>query len=250
MNTGNDVVTGAFSYTGHYIAQRLLASGRQIRTLTGHPDRPHPFGNALATHPYNFEHPDQLAASLEGAQTLYNTYWVRYPYGALTYDKAVENSRILFQAAKKAGVERIVHVSIANPSKTSLLPYYSGKARVEEALLETGISYAIFRPTVVFGKEDILINNIAWMARHFPVFVVPGDGQYGLQPIYVEDMADAMVLAGQRRQNEIHDAVGPEIFTFDALIELIGKTLNKEDEDCPFCLQDSPMLSRASWERP
>lgn len=201
--------------------------GRNVRTLTGHPDRTHSFGPRVTAYPYHFDHPDRLAETLQGAETLYNTYWIRYPYGGMTYEKAVENSRTLFQTAQKAGVRRIVHVSIANPSPTSPLAYYSGKAQVEEALIGTGLSYAIFRSTVIFGKEDILIHNIAWMVRHFPVFAVPGDGRYELRPIYVEDLADAMVQAGQTGQNTVQDAVGPESYTFNDLILLIAKSLRK-----------------------
>jgi len=227
MDRGIDVITGAFSYTGKHVAQRLLAAGRQVRTLTGHPGRPDPFASQVSTFPYDFEQPDRLLKHLQGADTLYCTYWVRYPYGSLTYEKAVHNSRTLFQTAKKAGIGRIVHVSIANPSKDSPLTYYSGKAQVEQALIETGLPYAILRPTVIFGKEDILINNIAWMVRHFPFFAVPGNGKYRLQPIYVEDFADALVQAGQGKSNSIQDAIGPETFTFNELVLLIAGEIDR-----------------------
>lgn len=227
MTQVRDVVTGAFSYTGRYVTQRLLQSGREVRTLTNHLNRSNPFGARVKAFNYDFDRPERLAETLRGIDTVYSTYWVRYPFAGLTFEKAVENSRVLFNAAKKAGVRRIVHVSIANPSKTSSLAYYSGKAVVEEALLETGVSHAILRPTVIFGKEDILINNIAWMIRHFPIFVVPGNGQYNIQPIYVEDFADALVSAGQRNQNEIRDAVGPESYSFDDLIRLIARELKR-----------------------
>jgi uncharacterized protein YbjT (DUF2867 family) len=227
MNMGIDVVTGAFGYIGKYVTERLLESGRIIRTLTNHPNRPHTFGERVLPLPYNFERPDKLAESLQGAETLYNTYWVRFSYGTHTHQKAIENSRTLFQAAKKAGVQRIVHVSIANPSIDSPLAYYSGKARVEEALRETGVPYAIFRPSVVFGKEDILINNIAWMVRHFPVFAIPGNGQYELQPTYVEDLADAMVAAGQSKDNQVVNALGPEKYRFNDLVRLIAQHVGK-----------------------
>ncbi len=227
MTQSGDVVTGAFSYTGKYITERLLQGGRMVRTLTNHPNRTNPFGDRVKAFSYDFDHPQRLIETLRGTNTLYSTYWVRYPFAGLTFEKAVENSKILFQAAKQAGVRRIVHVSIANPSKSSALAYYSGKAFVEEALIGTGISHAIMRPTVIFGKEDILINNIAWMVRHSPVFAVPGDGNYKIQPIYVEDFADALVSASTRNENEIRDAVGPEAYSFNELIRLIAKELKK-----------------------
>lgn len=223
-----DAITGAFSYTGKYITRRLLAQGKEVRTLTGHPNNPNPFGEQVQVYPFNFDQPDKLVKSLQGVTTLYNTYWVRFSHGSTTYEQAVENTRVLFKAAKEAGVQRIVHVSITNPAETSRLPYFKGKAILEQALIDTGISYAIIRPTVIFGTEDILINNIAWLLRHFPFFPLFGSGKYELQPIYVEDMADLVVQAGQERDNLLIEAVGPDIFTFKELVELIASKLQRK----------------------
>jgi NADH dehydrogenase len=223
-----DVVTGAFSYTGKYITQRLLNAGRTVRTITGHPNNPNPFGEQVEIAPLDFQDTAALVHSLRGASVLYNSYWVRFSHGRVTFDEGVSNSRILIQAAKEAGVQRIVHLSIANPSLDSHLPYYSGKARVEKAIIESGLSYAILRPTVIFGAEDILINNIAWFVRHMPVFAVPGCGQYQLQPIFVEDIAELAVNAGQYENNLAIDAVGPEIFSFDDLVRLIAVAVHSK----------------------
>ncbi|MBP7688974.1 MAG: NAD(P)H-binding protein [Thermoflexales bacterium] len=220
-----DVVTGAFSYTGKYIAQRLLAQGRLVRTLTGHTNRVSPFGVKVDAFPFNFDRPSELVRSLQGVTTLYNTYWVRFTHGSITFDEAVENTQKLIRAAVEAGVKRFVHVSITNPHVDSPLPYFKGKGLLEQVLMNSKLSYAIIRPTVIFGDEDILINNIAWLLRHFPLFVIPGDGEYRLQPISADDMADLAVTAGQRRENEIVDAVGPEIYTFETLVKLIAQTV-------------------------
>ena len=222
-----NVITGAFSYTGKYITRRLLKMGKEVRTLTGHPNNPNPFGDAVKVFPFDFDQPQQLVKSLQGATTLYNTYWIRFAHGSMTFDKAVEQTRILIQAAEEAGVQRIVHVSITNPAETSRLPYFRGKAILEQAILHSTLSSAIIRPTVIFGDEDILINNIAWLLRRFPVFPLFGSGQYRLQPIYVEDMADIVVNAGQHNDNQIIDAVGPDIFTFEELVRLIAKKLHR-----------------------
>ena len=153
---------------------------------------------------------------------LFNTYWIRFAYGDLTFNKAVENTKVLFQAAKQAGVRRIVHVSITNALSSSPLPYFRGKGLLEEALKDSGMSYAIIRPAVIFGDEDVLINNIAWILRRFPVFAIPGSGEYRLQPIYVEDMAELAVEAAQSEENVTIDAIGPETYTFNELVQLIG----------------------------
>ncbi len=192
-----DVVTGAFGYTGKYITRRLLAMGRGVRTLTGHPERGGAFNGDVEVAPLQFERPDKLTASLRGASTLYNTYWVRFPRGQVTYEKAVENTRALINAAREAGVERIVHLSITNPFADSTLGYFAGKSAIERMISDSGLAYAILRPTVIFGVEDVLINNIAWLLRHAPVFAIPGSGEYPVQPIYVVDLAEMAVTAGR-----------------------------------------------------
>ena len=221
------VVTGAFGFAGKYIAERLLAAGHTVRTLTNSPNRENSFNGRVVAYPYNFDAPDKLVASLQGASVLYNNYWVRFNHRTFSYAKAVENSLKLFKAAKEAGIKRIVHVSITNPSLESPLEYFSGKAELEKAIIESGLSYAILRPAVLFGKEDILINNIAWFLRRFPVFGVFGDGKYRLQPIYVGDLADLAIEQGTKSEDVIVDAIGPETFTYRELVTEIGKTINK-----------------------
>jgi uncharacterized protein YbjT (DUF2867 family) len=227
QTTKTAVITGAFSYTGKYSTRLLLSRGYTIRTLTYHTKRENPFGEKVQVFPYNFENPEQLTETLRGASTLINTYWVRFPHGTSTFETAVQNTCTLINAAKNAGVRRIVHVSIANPSLQSPLSYYKGKAQLEKAVLDSGLSYTILRPTVIFGLEDILINNIAWFVRRFPVFGIPGDGSYRIRPIYVEDMARLIVDAVDQQEDAILDAVGPETFTFQELVRLIAERVGR-----------------------
>ncbi|HXP79508.1 MAG TPA: NAD(P)H-binding protein [Verrucomicrobiae bacterium] len=223
-----DVVTGAFGYTGKYITRRLLNSGRRVRTITGHPKRANCFGNQVEIASLDFSDRASLVRSLRGAAVLYNTYWVRFNHGRATFDDAVAHSRVLIQAAKEAGVRRIVHLSIANPSLDSHLPYYSGKAQVEKAIMDSGLSYTILRPTVIFGIEDILINNIAWFARRFPLFAIPGSGQYRLRPMFVEDLAELATSYARQENSLLLDAVGPEVFTFEDLVHRIALAVGRE----------------------
>lgn len=221
------VVTGAFGFSGKYIARRLLDEGYQVRTLTNSLNRSNPFGDKIKASPFNFDNPEKLIESLQGASVLYNNYWVRFNYPDFTYSLAVNNTLKLFDAAKKAKIKKIVHISITNPSEDSPFEYFRGKAKLEHALIESGLSYAILRPAVLFGKEDILINNIAWMLRKFPVFGVFGDGNYRLQPIYADDLAKLAVEQGQKEDNCIIDAIGPETFTYKELVRVIGKAIGK-----------------------
>ena len=226
--TETDLVTGAFSYSGSRIAGLLIESGREVRTLTHHPDREHPLRARVQASPYRFDDPAALAGSLEGITILYNTYWVRFERRRTTFADAVANSRALFEAARLAGVARIVHVSIANPSIDSPLPYYRGKALVEQALATAGVPYAIVRPTFFFGGgRDILANNIAWILRRMPLFVVPGDGRYLVQPIHVDDLARICLRAAHGRSGVIMDAAGPDTMSFEELVRAIRDALGR-----------------------
>jgi NADH dehydrogenase len=223
-----NVVTGAFSYTGKYITWRLLSMGKQVRTITGSPARQDPFDGQVSAFQFNFDKPKQLTESLQGAATLYNTYWVRFPHGKVTFDQAVENTKMLIKAAEEVGIQRIIHISITNASEESVFSYFRGKGILEKSVIGSKMSYAIVRPTVIFGPEAILINNIAWLLRRFPIFPVFGLGDYRVQPIFVEDLAEIAVSAGQKGDNIIIDAVGPETYTFDKLVRLIADKVHSK----------------------
>ena len=223
-DTNRDLVTGAFSYSGARIAERLLDGGREVRTLTFHPDRDHPLRDRVQALPYHFDDPIALARALDGVTTLYNTYWVRFDHGTATFAAAVANSRALFYGARRAGVRRIVHLSIANPSLESPLPYYRGKALVEHALAEVGLPFAIVRPTWIFGGEsEVLANNIAWVLRHMPLFAIPGDGRYPVQPVHIDDLASICVQAADAEEDLILDAAGPETMSFLELVRALQR---------------------------
>lgn len=217
-----DLVTGAFSYSGSRIADSLLDMNIRVRTLTFHPDRPHPLQAQVETLPYRFDDPAALARSLEGVRTLYNTFWVRFDHGAASFANAIENSRLLFFAARRAGVTRIVHLSITNPSIESPLPYFRGKALVEYALAQSGVPYSIVRPTWIFGgNHDILANNIAWILRRMPAFALPGDGRYPVQPVHIDDLARICIEAARYGRDEVIDAAGPETLSFHDLVAMV-----------------------------
>ena len=226
-------VTGAFSYSGKYITRRLLERGEEVITLTGHPDRPDPFAGSVKAYPLDFNEAS-MTRSLQGVEVLVNTYWVRFDKGQNTQPRAVENTRRLVNAARAAGIRRMVHISITNPSADSRLPYFWGKAANEKAVMGSGMSCAILRPTVLVGDEDILINNIAYLLRRFPFFLLPGDGSYRLQPVYVDDVAALAVDGVYHQDSYIVDAVGPDIFTFREMVGLIAEKTGGKRQLIPF----------------
>jgi uncharacterized protein YbjT (DUF2867 family) len=220
-----DAVTGATSYTGRFIAERLVAAGRSVIDLTRRPAMPHPLGDATRSAALDFAHPERLAETLDGVDTLYNTFWIRFERGPITYGWAVNRSRILFAAASQAGVRRVVHISVINASHDAPTAYFRAKATVEDALIDSGVSNAIVRPTVTFGPGDILLNNLAWTLRRLPAFGIPGDGRYPIQPVHIDDIADLAVRAGSLTGPMVVDAAGPDTFTFREFVALVREAI-------------------------
>ena len=223
-----DVVTGSFGYIGKYITHKLLNKGREVKTITTHPNKPNPFGAKVQATTYNFDNPDKLIATLSGCDTLFNTYWVRFNYRNWSFDKALNNTKTLFECAKKAGIKKIVQISVTNATESDSLPYYRGKALQEKTLRELGINFSIVRPTLVFGKEDILVNNIAWTVRKFPIVPIFGSGEYKVQPVFVEDLAEIAVSSMESENSETIDANGSETYTYKEFLQSIAKELDRK----------------------
>lgn len=220
-----DVVTGAFGFTGSRIAERLLGAGREVRTISRRPPGGHALAQRVAVQPYGFSQPDELRDQLRGVDVLYITYWMRFPRGGVTFEPIVENVRRLVAAAVAADVRRLVYISVSNATHDASTAYFRAKAEAEEAVRASGRSYAIVRPTLLYGEGDILINNMAWALRRLPIFGIPGDGRYRVQPVYVDDVADLAVELGRRSENVETDAYGAEVFTFDELVRLVRRAV-------------------------
>jgi NADH dehydrogenase len=216
-----DAVIGALGFTGRAIATQLLEQGRTVVTLTTRP----PGNDALATRldvrPLDFGRPAELAGSLAGVDTLYNTYWIRFPRGDVTFDSAVERSEVLLAAARRAGVRRIVHISVVGARRDGLTPYVRAKAALEDHVRSAGLEWAIVRPTLTFGSGDILINNLAWALRRLPVYGLPGSGSYPIQPVHVDDVARICLEVGGGPSGVVSDAAGPEILAYGDLVRTV-----------------------------
>lgn len=219
-------MTGGYSFTGGFIRRLLRERGRRVRTLTNHPGRWEPEDPEVEVAPLRFD-ADHLRRTLTGVDTFYNTYWIRFPRAGQDFDSAVADIALLARCAREAGVRRFVHVSVSNPSAGSQLGYYRGKALAEEAVMRAGLSWAIVRPTLVFGAHDILLNNIAWLLRRLPVFLLPGDGGYRLQPVSGEDVARICLAAAEAPDGVIWDAAGPAVLTYRELVALLARAVGR-----------------------
>lgn len=228
MKAKNITITGAFGYSGKYTTEKLLSRGYNVQTITNSLHKKNPFEGKIKVAKLDFQHPDKLTETLKGSDVLINTYWVRFNHKKFNHNEAVENTKIMFDAAKSAGVKKIVHVSITNPDKNSDLEYFKGKGELEEYLMNLGVPYSIVRPAVLFGEEDILINNIAWMIRHMPLMGVFGKGEYKIQPIYVHDFAEVLITEAENPKNNIVNAIGAETFTYKELILTIKKIIGSK----------------------
>jgi len=172
--------------------------------------------------PLQFADRDALIESLRGVDVLYNTYWIRFPHAGMGFADAIINTRRLMGAAAAAGVRKVVHISVSNPSADSPFDYYAGKARTEAVVRASGLPWAVVRPTLIFGPGDVLINNIAWLLRRMPVFFIPGSGAYRVQPVAGDDVADIAIWAAGRHDNVSIDAAGPDIISYAALVDSVA----------------------------
>jgi len=188
--------------------------------------------------PLQFANEATLVESLRGADTLYNTYWVRFPHGGTTFDDAVVNTRVLMSAAVTAGVRKVVHISVSNPAPDSPLPYYAGKAHAEAVVQQAGLPWAVVRPTLIFGPGDILINNIAWLLRRLPAFLIAGLGDYKLQPVSGEDVAEIAIAVADQTENLVVDAAGPDTISYAELVESVAISVGRK----PLLLYVPPAL--------
>jgi uncharacterized protein YbjT (DUF2867 family) len=220
-----DLVTGAFGYTGSFIAERLLAAGRQVRTLTRRPPVGRPLGQRIESIDLRFDDEPSLVVAMRGVDTFYNTYWRRFPRPGIGFDDIVAESELLIAAAAKARIRRIVHFSVSNAAEDAPTSYFRAKAEVEKVVRSSGVSHAILRPTLLCGPGDILLNNLAWTLRRSAVFGMPGSGEYSVQPVLVTDVADLAIRLANDPDNLIITAAGPETYRFVDLVQLIRESI-------------------------
>ena len=214
-------VTGAFGFTGRAITERLLDAGHDVVTLTRRSGAGDPLTPRITVRPFDTASPAGLVAALAGVDTLFNTYWLRFPRGAATFEGAVARSATLLAAAREAGVRRVVHVSVVNASADADTPYVRAKAALESVVRSSGLEWVIVRPTLTYGPGDILINNLAWALRRLPVYGLPGLGRYTVQPVHLDDVARICVDAGTGEPGRVLDAAGPETLTYRELVDLV-----------------------------
>ncbi|HEY8238376.1 MAG TPA: NAD-dependent epimerase/dehydratase family protein [Candidatus Limnocylindrales bacterium] len=218
-------VTGSFGFTGRALTERLLAAGHDVVTLSRRSGAGDPLATRITVRPLEATKPDELTASLAGVETLFNTYWLRFPRRGQTFEAAVARSAVLLAAAREAGVRRVVHVSVVNATADAETPYVRAKAALESVVRSAGMEWVIVRPTLTYGPGDILINNLAWALRRLPVYGMPGFGRYTVQPVHVDDVARICQEAAGGEPGRVLDAAGPETLEYRQLVALIREAV-------------------------
>lgn len=219
-------VTGAFGFTGRALAERLLDARHEVVTLTRRTGVGDPLEARLTIRPIEAVDGDRHAEALDGVDTLFNTYWLRFPRRRETFEGVLANSAGLLEAARVAGVRRIVHVSVINAALDAETPYVRAKAALEALVRSSGLEWVIVRPTLLYGPGDILINNLAWALRHLPVYGMPGRGRYTVQPVHVDDLARICIEAAAGNSGRTLDAAGPETLAYRDLVDLIRSAVD------------------------
>ena len=219
--SGLVAVTGSFGFTGRALTERLLAAGHGVVTLTRRSGEGDALAERITVRRFDTDRREELAAALAGVETLFNTYWLRFPRGSATFEGAVARSAVLLAAAREAGVRRVVHVSVVNAASDAETPYVCAKAALEGIVRSSGLEWVIVRPTLTYGPNDILINNLAWALRRFPIYGLPGLGRYTVQPVHVDDVARICVEAAAGPSGVVLDAAGPETMPYRELVERV-----------------------------
>ena len=231
MNAKTVALAGGSGFIGRAIARRLVAGGGiKVRVLSREPDKARaqldlPGGEFVRA---DIAKPASLKDALPGADTIvdaiqFDGYPVEDPRRGLTFELIDYGGAVaLIDAAKQAGVRQFIYISGAAADENSTHPGFRAKGRAERAIRESGLTYTIFRPSLVYGPEDKVVNGLARALRFAPLFGVPGTGRQKVQPVLVDDLAACVMLAvSGRGRNGTYDVGGPDLMTFDAMMEII-----------------------------
>ena len=226
-------LTGAFGFTGRAIARQLVDQGRDVVTLTRRIDHADPLARSIESVALDFGRPTDLSRALGGVDTLFNTYWIRFPRGPESFERAIAESAVLLAAAREAGVRRIVHISVVGADHDAPTPYVRAKAVVEDMVRASGLEWSIVRPTLTYGAGDILVNNMAWALRRLPLYGMPGSGAYTIQPVHVDDVARICIDLADGKPGHTVDAAGPDVMPFREMVETVRSAVGSRSVILP-----------------
>ena len=232
MDEKTVAVAGGSGFIGRAIVRRLAGiPATRVRLLTRDAERARHKFEAPANVEFvsaDVTNRDSLKPALAGASAVvsavqFDGYPIENPRRGLTFERVDYGGTVaLLDAAKNAGVSRFIYISGAAADENSSQSGFRAKGRAERAIRESGLSYTIFRPSLVYGAGDRVMNMLVNALSISPVMPVPGTGQQKVQPVLVDDVAACVALAlGGRGRNGAFDVGGPARMTFDDLIRLV-----------------------------
>lgn len=232
----NILVAGGTGFVGSEIARQALARGHTMRCLArGTRDvsgtvRELKRLGAEICHG-NLAEPASLTSAFAGVNVLVHAIGIIRERKEQTFEKlVVTGTRNLVAEAKRAGVRQIIYISAAGTRENARSTYHRTKWQAEQIIIQSGIPYTVFRPSVIFGPRDAFINLLAKLIRYNPVVPVIGSGLSKLQPVSVKDVAACAVksLADPRAQNQIFEIGGPQAYTYNELLDVVAKVMLKK----------------------
>jgi uncharacterized protein YbjT (DUF2867 family) len=246
MRSGRTAVLGGSGFIGRYVVKRLAARGDVIAVGCRNAEQAKflkPLGDVGQIVPLNVAIGDEtlLPAFLAGNDTLINCVGILQEKGAQTFDLVhhIGPAR-LARFAREAGVERFVHFSAIGADSRSSSAYARTKAAGEQVVRDAFPTVTILRPSVVFGPEDQFFNRFATIAMFSPVLPLIGGGETRFQPVYVGDVADAVVkcLEDSATAGRLYELGGPKIYTLREVLELLLSEIRRRRwfMDVPFGL--------------
>lgn len=234
---GLAVVFGGSGFVGRHVVRALARRGWRVRAAERRPDLAgflQPMGVVGQVMPVqaNLRYPDSVRSAVQGADLVVNCVAIGFKSGRQTFEAVnVEGARAVAKAAREAGVGRFVHISALGADKGSNSTYARSKAAGAQAVLEEFPDAVILKPSIIFGPEDQFFNRFAAMARVAPLMPSIGGAKTKFQPVYVGDVADAVMAAGvdgRATPGAVYELGGPEVSTFRQLLDNTQKWAGRD----------------------
>lgn len=230
------LLTGATGFVGTNLLRELLKEGLAVRCLVRSPSK----GEALKALGGEVAYGDitdraSISRALEGVDTVVHLVGILVEVGKVTFEAIhTEGTRNMVEACKERDVKRFIHISALGTRPNARSQYHKTKWKAEEIIRASGLEHTIFRPSVIFGKEDKFTNLFASAIRLSPVVIIPGNGKNRMQPVFVKDLVKAMVMSikDPGHINRTYEIGGSEKLNFDEIIDTICRVLGRRRLKC------------------
>lgn len=223
-------VTGGTGFVGRQVLSELLAQGHSVRALVRNPLIDLPAG--VETVSGDTTRYEALVGAAHSCDAIINLVGIirEFPGKKITFKRLhVETTANLIRVAQESGIPRFIQMSANGARENAVTGYHQTKWEAELRLRDSDLDWTIFRPSLIFGRDDLFVNMLAGLIKKLPAVPVMGDGKYRLQPVSVEDIARSFVLALERKDTQFQTfhCCGPDQLTYDQVLDQIGFALGR-----------------------